>query len=39
LLTPQVTAIDRDGVDDMLKEHEHVFAARMSAVLRKQYKR
>jgi hypothetical protein len=36
---PSVQAIDRDGVDEMLKQHEHVFAARMTAILRKNHKR
>jgi hypothetical protein len=26
-------------VDEMLKQHEHVFAARMTAILRKNHKR
>jgi hypothetical protein len=36
---PRVSAIDRDGVDKMLRQHEHVFAARMTAILRKNHKR
>jgi hypothetical protein len=36
---PHVTAIDRDGVEDMLKKHANVFQKHVTSTLRKQNKR